>query len=262
MPLPCPAPVGPVRPIGHRGDPLDHRAGARIGQDRQPVGDRVLAGLLRQLVDRQLDGEDIGRRPEPAQRRGAHRRLGDEMMRNPLRRKGVKRLAVAGPRARRTDRLDRRRRWRRIWQRLGGEQIAAAARAVGVLAAPDFGSPVRRSPILVERRLHAHHHRRADRLEAELLVAPPAHPDRLPRRAEGDDRGVGRGIVGAVMAVATRPLRVPDDDRRRDRASASAPAPRAAGRPLANGSTLRVCRRDRPRARKTDRPRHARHASG
>ena len=65
----------------------------------------------------------------------------------------------------------------------------------------------------VAQRAHGRHHRRADRLEAELVLAPPAHPDRRARPLHGDDRGVGRRIVGAVMAVAARPLRVLDRDR-------------------------------------------------
>ena len=70
-------------------------------------------------------------------------------------------------------------------------------------------------PAVVERGVRGHDHRRADRLEAEFLLAPPADLDRHPRLAQRDDRGVGRGVVGAVMAVAARPLHMLDRDRGR-----------------------------------------------
>ena len=178
------------------------------------------------------------RRAEPAQRRGPHRRLGDQVMEDALGRESRRAARRCGCRrpAESDDFGSGRRGWR-VRQRLGGEQVAAAARAAGVPAAPDLGGPVGRPLRAVERGADRHHHRRADRLEAEFLLAPPAHPDRLARPAQRDDRRVGRRIVGAVVAVAARPLHVLAPRSPPDRASRSAPAQRAAGRRPANAST-------------------------
>ena len=61
-------------------------------------------------------------------------------------------------------------------------------------------------PGRVQRGLHLGHHRRPQRLPAVLLVAHPLHAHRLARHGAGDQRGVGRGVVGAVMAVAAGAL--------------------------------------------------------
>ena len=182
-------------------------------------------------------------------------------MDDPLRRKIVERLAVAGARTRRVGQFRDGRRRGRVRQRFGGEQIAGPARAIAVPPAPDLGGPVARTIGAVERRLHRHHHRRADRLEAEFLLAPPAHPDRRSRPAKGDDRGIGRRIVGAVVAVAARPLHVLDRDRRG--IELQSPRQRVAQRvdPLRMRPHLRAARRDRAPARRTARPRRGRCAS-
>ena len=100
-------------------------------------------------------------------------------------------------------------------------------------------------------------HRRADRLEAEFLLAPPAHPDRLPRacasrsprhRPPRRRRRYGRSSPAPARDARRSPP---------DRASRSAPAPRAADRRPANASTPRACRRDTRRRRRTARSRHA-----
>ena len=216
---------------------LDDRAGPRIGQDREPVGDRVLAGPLGQLVHRRFDREDVERRAEPAQRRGPHRRLGDQVMDDALCREIVERLAVAGAGARRIRRL--RRRAAAAAGRAGLRRPADCRRRPAGLCAGRSRSRWSSRPGVPapsSTALHRHHHRRADRLEAEFLLAPPAHPDRLPRPAQRDDRRIGRRVVGAVMAVAARPLHVLAPRSPPDRASRSAPAHRAAGRRLANGS--------------------------
>jgi hypothetical protein len=136
------------------------------------------------------------------------------MMDDPLCREVVERLAVAGAGPRRISRLYGGRRRRRIRQCLGGQQIAAAARPARMPAAPDLGGPVRGVSRPVEDCLGRHHHRRADRLEGEFLLAAPAHPDRLPRPVKSDDRGIGCCIIGAVVAVAGRPLSMLDRNRR------------------------------------------------
>src|SRR5215471_9819934 len=82
-------------------------------------------------------------------------------------------------------------------------------------AAPDFSRPIRRMTRGVERGAQLDHHRRAHWLERELLLPPPAHADRTPRHAHRDHRRIGRSVVGAVMAVAARPLNVAHRTRRR-----------------------------------------------
>ena len=51
-----------------------------------------------------------------------------------------------------------------------------------------------------------------DRLEAELLLAPPLQADALAGQAPRDQRRVERRIVGAVMAVAAGAVQVPRGD--------------------------------------------------
>ena len=82
-------------------------------------------------------------------------------------------------------------------------------------AAPDLCRPIGRAVIGIEGRRDAHDHRRADRLEPKLVVAPPAHPHRPPGPAHRDHRRVGRGVVGAIVAIAARPLDMLHRDRRR-----------------------------------------------
>ena len=125
----------------------------------------------------------------------------------------VERLAVAGGAAAvRFRHVAGRRLRHRIGQGDRAEQHAAGARAVVMRRAPDFLRPVDRLAGVVEQRLHLDHHGRRLRLVDEFLLAPPAHADRLARHLHGDDGGVGRGIVGAVMAVAARALHVVHGD--------------------------------------------------
>ena len=81
-----------------------------------------------------------------------------------------------------------------------------------VRRAPDFLRPIDRLAGVVEEGLHLDDHGRCLRLIDEFLLAPPAHADRLARHLHGDNGGVGRGIVGAVVAVAARPLHVVHGD--------------------------------------------------
>ena len=50
--------------------------------------------------------------------------------------------------------------------------------------------------------MQGHQHGRPDRLEAELLLAPPLQADAAAGQAHRDQRRVERRIVGAVVAVA------------------------------------------------------------
>jgi hypothetical protein len=103
--------------------------------------------------------------------------------------------------------------------------------------------------------------RGTDRLEPEFLLAPPAHPDRLSRPAKRDDRRIGRGIVGAIMAIAARTLDVLDRNCRR--IELQSPRQRIAQRVHAlrmgphRESSVAI-----GRAGRTARPRRGRYASG
>ncbi len=169
-------------PLGHGGDLFDHGARAFVGDDRQPVCDRILAGALGQFVDAAFEREHVRHGAEPAQRRGAHRRLGHQMMDDALGGNIVERLAIAGGAAAIGFRhVVRRRFGRRIGQRQRAQQIAAGAGPLIVRGAPDFLRPVGGLAGVVEQGADFHHHRRALRLVDEFLFAPPAHADRLAR---------------------------------------------------------------------------------
>ena len=96
----------------------------------------------------------------------------------------------------------RRLRWR-IGQGEGAEQISAPAGTLIVRGTPDFLRPVGGLAGLVKQRANLDDHRRRFRLVDEFFLASPAHADWLTRLLHGDDRGVGRRIVGAIVAVTT-----------------------------------------------------------
>ena len=264
MPRPWPVPPGSFGfQLRHGGDFLDNRARALVRNDRQPVGDRVLAGALGQFVDAAFHREYVRHGAKPAQRRGAHRRLGDQMMDYALGRDVVERLAVAGGAAAvRFRHVAGRRLRHRIGQGDRAEQHAAGAGPVVVRRAPDFLRPVDRLAGVVEEGLHLDDHGRRFRLVDEFLLAPPAHADRLARHLHGDDGGVGRGIVGAVVAVAARALHVVHGDLGGVDGRAPWRATRARGTRPGNASIRSDGRRDIRRGRRMARSRHARDSRG
>ncbi len=79
-------------------------------------------------------------------------------------------------------------------------------------AGPDLLRPFHRLAGIVQRRPRRHLHRGAQRLEAELFLPPPQHADALVGQLQRDHRGVHRHVVGAVVAVAARAMRVPHDN--------------------------------------------------
>ena len=161
-----------------------------------------------------LDREDVDRRAEPAQRRGPHRRLGDQVMHDPLRRESVERLAVAGAGARRAQ-----------------APRPPAAEAAG-RAAPRRPAGCRRRPAgwcACRSRSRSSSRpgvaasssvARTVTTIAGLTGSKPNSSSRRQRTRTGFpgfsiaiDRGVGGRVVGAVMAVAARPLHVLHRDR-------------------------------------------------
>ncbi len=73
-------------------------------------------------------------------------------------------------------------------------------------------------PLPIQHGADRHHLRGADRLEGELLLAPPLDTDAMIRDFLRDQRGIQRHIVGAVMAVAAGALDMPHADRLRSAA--------------------------------------------
>ena len=56
-------------------------------------------------------------------------------------------------------------------------------------------------------------HGRPDRLEAELLLAPPLQADAVAGQLHGDQRRIERRIVGAVVAIAAGAMQMTRGDR-------------------------------------------------
>ncbi len=85
-------------------------------------------------------------------------------------------------------------------------------RAVPVSVTVEIERPVGDPPGVVERGGDLHHGRGAERLPRELLVAHPLHPHRLSGQRAGDERGVERDVVRAVVPVAAGALGVDHAD--------------------------------------------------
>jgi hypothetical protein len=66
--------------------------------------------------------------------------------------------------------------------------------------------------VAVDAGVEADRHGRAERLPCVLVGAIPDQRDRRTGPRHGDDGGVERGVVGAVVPVATRALDVLHDD--------------------------------------------------
>ena len=205
----------PGGPVGHHGDLLDHAPRTRIGKPFQPIGDRILSGSLGEFIHERFERKDVRHRAETAQSGRAPRRLRHEVMDDSFRCNVVEWFTVArGAAAGSLRDVDRRWNGRRIRQSLCSEQIGAATWPTLMGAAPDFGRPIDGVTCVIHLGADLHHHRRADRFEGELLLPSPAHADRPARHPQRNHRGVGCGVVGAVMAVASRPLDMLNRDRR------------------------------------------------
>ena len=173
-------------------------------------------------------------------------------MHDPLRGKAVERLAVAGAGARRARRFGRRaaaaagraalRRRAGCRRRPAGSRACRSRSRWSNRAGSPASSSVARTVTTI----------------AGLTGSKPnsssrrqLHPHRCARLLNGDHRGIGRRVVGAVMAVAARALHMLAPRSRRDRASACGPMPRAADRRPAYASRPGVARRARAPARRT-----------
>ena len=74
--------------------------------------------------------------------------------------------------------------------------------------APDVEIPVGDLALAVERGLEFGHHRRPERLPGVLLLAHPLHAHGNAGQIPCDQGRVGRGIIGAIMAVTAGALDV------------------------------------------------------
>src|SRR5665647_2815597 len=85
-----------------------------------------------------------------------------------------------------------------IRQGIAGEQRIAAAGAAIVIAAPDFGGPVRRLAGGIDERAHLHQHGRALGLVDEFFLAP--------QRTRTGAPGICMAITAASAAASSAPL--------------------------------------------------------
>ena len=135
-------------------------------------------------------------------------------MHHALRREVVQRERVARAAAAvGLGRIGRPRIRRRRRQRLVRQQVAAGARPLHMRRRPDFRSPVHGFSRIVQRGAQRDMHRRAERLEAEFLLAPPLHADAVVGNLQRDHRGIHRDIVRAVVAIAAGAMRMAHGDR-------------------------------------------------
>ena len=181
----------------------------------KPELDRVRASRNRQLVHEALDRKHIVIGAERAHRRYPKRHLRNEVMHH----MGVgecvdrDRIAIAAA-FRQWNRLRRRHR-EGLGHMLGRQHAAGAARPHRMGIAPDLEVPVRDLAVLVERGLQLRHHGRAVRLPGMFLLARPLHAHGHAGHRVRDQRRIRRGIVGAVMAIATGALDMDQVDTRR-----------------------------------------------
>ena len=87
-----------------------------------------------------------------------------------------------------------------------------SAGSAAVSIAPEFVLPIDDIPAGVESCAQAQGHRRAAGSPHKFVVSHPLHLYRAAARRSGEQGGVKRGIVGAVVPVATRSFDMPHDD--------------------------------------------------
>ena len=207
MPRPrVPSALLSALPAGLLGHGLDHRPRARVLQMCETEGDRIGARRSRQLIHEGFEREHVGIGAERAQRRDADRHVLDEMVDHPLVREIVERNGIAVAAAGRLRRARRRSHLLRLGEIPAGQHVGAVGRfrPRRVAVAPHLVLPVGDLAVASQRRLGAHHHGRAIRLPAELVVAHPLQPDRPAGHRARQQRRVGGDVVGAVMAVTAR----------------------------------------------------------
>ena len=151
----------------------------------------------------------------------------------------------------------RRRHGERLSHVLRGQQRPGAARPHRMRVAPDLEIPVGDRAIGVERGLQLRHHRRAIGLPAMLLLAHPLHANRNARQCARDQGCVGRGIVGAIVAITAGALDMDQTHACRRHAQHLGDALAIRIDALGMGPDRHRCRRPTARPRRTARSSHA-----
>ena len=173
----------------------------------EPELHRIGAGGRRKLVHEAFDGEDVHVRAQRAQRRDPHRHRRQEVMDHRALGKFIERNGIAVAAAfRHRNRLSaavRRRAWRDSAPRAASRPAPAGSSG----CCSRRRNPSRRClPPSSSAALDFDQHRRTVRLPGMLLLAHPLHAHRAPGQRARKQCRIGRGIVGAVMAVAARAL--------------------------------------------------------
>ena len=112
--------------------------------------------------------------------------------------------------------IGRERRLQRMRQIPRREQIHAfpSAGPPRMRITPQLVPPVHDVVVRAQAGAQLHAHRRAERLPHELVVAHPLHSDRPAWERAGEQRGIERDVVCAVVAIASGTFQVDADDAR------------------------------------------------
>ena len=205
----------PCAPAGARGRRLEDGPRPRVPQMAQAQRQRILAALGRELVEEGLDRKYVGEGAERAQRRGPQRHREETVARDLEGGKVVERDGVAVGAA-----AGRERRVRRDEAREGFFELARGKERRAIVAAgprdmavaPDRVAPADDLAGAVEIGLDLDRHRGAEGRAGKLVGARPLHAHRPALRRAGEEHGVERDVVGAVVAVAAGALDMLDDD--------------------------------------------------
>ena len=210
-----PSPFCARRPFRFARRRFDHGARALVREVAQPKLDGVRSGGVRELVHERLDREHVRVRAERSQRRDAQRHRRHGMVRDALDREFIERQRIAlASAACRHRHVGRRRRLVSLIEVPCREQAGARVPAgpPDMAAAPEIVPPVDDAASGVERSAHLYHHARSERLPREFVVAHPLHAYRRTVHGAREDDGIERGIVGAVVPIATGTVCVPHHD--------------------------------------------------
>ncbi len=167
---------------------------------------RVGSAGAGELVHQALDGEDVHVRAQRTQGGNPHGRGLYEMRDHMPVGHGVEwnRVTIA-PALRHGDRLGLvgRERW---FDLPACQQGAGAAGTAVVAVAPDLIAPVDNVVLRIQRGLGLDRHSGPQGFPTVLLLAHPLHANGLARKRHGRQGRVSRDVVGAVVAIAARPL--------------------------------------------------------
>ena len=178
-------------------------------------GQRILTGLMGQLVHERLDSKHIGISAQCAHGGGPQRRHRQAVVEHLQMRHLVGRHGIAlSPAARCQRWVDGQRQRRCVGAFTGGQQGrregAAWARAVAI--GPQLVMPVGDLARRVAPSLEHHTLCRTQRAVRQLVGARPQHAHRLAGAAQGHQHSIKSDIVSAVVAIAAGALDVVNQD--------------------------------------------------